>query len=371
MNISLLDDLGSLPAIDEEQARVYHENIGTLVEQVNKIMANRNDLNGLIGKNTLSLMFENHKNHAQFMSNVFFFNNYYFLANIVPWVYRVYSNQGFSYEYFPAHLQAWEKALKDQLPDHVAGPMIKVYDWLIDNHEHFISLAKETSFLSIEVDPGWEDIYQGFLQAVLKGDRKASLEISHKYVASYDDLKKFYVNVIQPTMYKVGEMWERGDISVANEHLASALVNRVMSMQYLQVMEQVEINKSKVLVTAAVNEFHEIGGQMVANSLEADGWDVDYLGANTPSQDLLDLVWKTQPFILAVSIAMPFNLLHVQQIIRKIQEWPEERKPKIMLGGLAFSNFPDMPRMMGADDYARDCLQAVALARKWWQRDML
>ncbi|MBS3780896.1 MAG: hypothetical protein KGY41_10925, partial [Desulfovermiculus sp.] len=55
----------------------------------------------------------------------------------------------------------------------------------------------------------------------------------------------------------------------------------------------------------------------------------------------------------------------VQNVIQSITSWPAEKRPKIMVGGLAFAGFPQLPEQLGADGYARDCSQAVQLARTW------
>jgi methanogenic corrinoid protein MtbC1 len=50
--------------------------------------------------------------------------------------------------------------------------------------------------------------------------------------------------------------------------------------------------KGKAVITAAPNEFYEIGAWMISDILEFDGWEVRYLGANTPVNDLANK-WKT------------------------------------------------------------------------------
>ncbi|WP_291320301.1 cobalamin-dependent protein [Desulfonatronospira sp.] len=364
---NLTCEVQALPRIPEESAQAYRDNLFFMVEQVNRIMTSRTDRHLLIGNNPVGMMLDNHKNHAVFMSNVFLFNRYELLLAVVPWVYRSYRNQGFAHAYFPAHLQAWKKVLSEHLPDQINAPLLQVYDWLLAHHEEFIACSKNTSFLNIHISAQWDDVVQRFVRAVLQGDSKSSLSISREHVTGPENLQEFYLQVIQPAMYLIGEKWEMGEISVAKEHLASATVNRILAQQYLEFMPAVEPTRPSVLVTTAANEFHEMGAQMVANTLELDGWAVQYLGANTPNQDLLDLVHEKQPFILAMSIAMPFNLGSAQQIIGHIQGWPAENRPRIMLGGLALQTMPGLTQVLGADGYARDCQQAVDLARKWYR----
>lgn len=365
MEDKMIAELSELPQIPEASAQAYKDHLAALVERVNSLMSSRADLRLLIGENPLSLMFANHKNHALFMSNVFALHQYELLVHIVPWVYRAYHSQGFSYTYFPAHLQAWRSALQEMLPADAAEPLVSVYDWMLSRHEDFIDRSERARFTAPEPEGAWNEVYRELVQALVRGDRHKVMQLGQEAVQSSRDLVDFYLQVLQPAMYTIGEMWESGEISVAKEHLASALVNRLMSMQYIDFMRSDEEKKGKVIVSAAPNEFHEIGATMVANSLELDGWDVEYLGANMPQKDLLEFVSAHKPDILALSVAMPFNLESVQSVIQGIKSWSEGNRPKIMLGGLAFEGFPQLPEKLGADGYARKCDQAVQMARTW------
>ena len=367
MKDELMREVDSLPPVSFESAGEYRSRMPLLVDDVNRIIESRDDLGHLIGDNPVAMMYDNHNNHAAFMANVFSLNNYDLLLSVVPWVYRAYRNHGFSYDYFPVHLRAWEQVLREQMSPETAEPLLRVYAWLISRHKQFIALSEDTEFLAVNIDQQWRPVVESFLEAILKGDSGASLDISKEYVAGPEDIRIFYLKVIQPAMYRLGEMWENNEIPVAREHLASAVVNRILASQYLEFMSKEEPVRGRVVVAATANELHEMGAQMVANSLELEGWDVQYLGANTPNDELVDLAMERQPFILALSVAMPFNIHAAQGVIGKIREWPREKQPMIMLGGMAFHSLPRLALSLGADGYAEDCNRAVALADQWWK----
>jgi methanogenic corrinoid protein MtbC1 len=168
-------------------------------------------------------------------------------------------------------------------------------------------------------------------------------------------------------MYEIGTMWEDGKISVAEEHLASSLVSRVISSIYSQFVK-FENNKGKAVVTATANEFHEIGSRIVADSLELDGWDVDHLGVDTPIDDLLDLLTDKQPLFLGLSVAIPFNLDAAVETIERIKNRPELNDLKVLIGGKAFNDNPDLWKDIGADAWSRNSEEAIRTARKWWRK---
>ena len=128
-----------------------------------------------------------------------------------------------------------------------------------------------------------------------------------------------------------------------------------------------EAGKGKAVITAAPNEFHEVGARMISDQLEMDGWQVDYLGANSPAHDLLALLRQMPPFLLGFSIVVPFNIEAVRRIIEEIRADEILKNIKIMVGGPVFSLEPELCRKIGADGYATSGGQAVELARQWWK----
>ena len=153
--------------------------------------------------------------------------------------------------------------------------------------------------------------------------------------------------------------------SSAQEHLASAIVTRVMSSLYPR-FAVIEQNKGKAIVSAAPNEFHEIGPRMVADLLEIDGWDIDYTGANVPAPDLVSMAIETKPFFIAISIGMPFNIDRADAVIQQIRAEKALNSTKIMLGGLSFTMNPQLRKLMDIDGSGDSASDAVKLAAEWW-----
>jgi methanogenic corrinoid protein MtbC1 len=365
MKKQMFDELSKLPEIPPESTQAYREHLNHLVDQVNKKMVSREDIASLIRDNDLDAMFENHRNHAVFMENVFFLNAFSMLRDIVPWVYRTYSNHGFSFDYFPAHVQAWKEALQENLDFQTIAPILRVYDWILGHHADFVELSRKDVFSNMVSSMPRGERQDRFLNALLRGDRQTALEMSREEAVGPSELERFYEETMKPSMYRIGEMWERGDITVSEEHLASALGNMIVSSQYIQVMQDLEPHKGRVLVTVSANEYHVLGAQILANSLEANGWEVDFLGANTPPSDLVRYIEEKTPDIVAISATMPFNLLHVQEIVDRIRNVCQAERPWIMLGGLAFVSQHDLAVYMGGDGYAANSREAVTLAEKW------
>jgi methanogenic corrinoid protein MtbC1 len=104
---------------------------------------------------------------------------------------------------------------------------------------------------------------------------------------------------------------------------------------------------------------------MIADLLEAEGWNVMYLGANTPQDELLKLLRKNTPRILGISVTMPFNLPYVKEIITRLGAEKGLQEVRIMVGGVAFNMFPGLWHKLGAHGWAEDGQAATALVRQW------
>lgn len=362
----LILEAEKLPAVKLEAVGAYEAHLQAMVDWVNENLETRPDIHRLIGHNPLDMMRTNHENHARFMVNVFKYTTYELLVKVVVWVYRTYHAHGFDFDYFPVELAAWKNAVTARLDPSQTQEIADIYQWLMDHHQDFMRLAEESPEQVPDTDPAFRDAREAFLQALLDGNSQKCLAIAEEVAKTGKGLETLYVEVIQPCLYEIGRLWEQNEISVAQEHLATAIVGRLMANIFPR-LQMVPDAKGRAVVTAATNEFHETGARCVADLLELDGWEVDYLGANTPSDELLRYLEQVNPAILLVSVAMPFNIDPTCQMLAKILESPKLSNLRIMVGGLAFASAPDLWLITGAHGYAPDAKGAVNLARAWWE----
>jgi methanogenic corrinoid protein MtbC1 len=242
--------------------------------------------------------------------------------------------------------------------------ILKIYEWIRSSHESIIRASRAEPGQSVEVPGKWTELQKEFLQSLLQGEPKDSLHIAHAAVVDASTLKEFMLQVIQPSMYKIGAMWESGEISVAREHLASSIVSTVLSSLYAAT-ELPGPEKGHVLVAATSNEYHELGAWILSIMLEISGWHVSYLGANMPTSDLVRFTLETEPDILALSVALVFNLENSEEIIRKIKK--RNKDIKIVLGGMACSQLSWACREMRADYSVSSAEQGIETMEKIWE----
>ena len=358
----IVKEASGLPLIPLAGTTVYQQKIPLLKKYVDETLSSNPAINELIGNNPLQIMYANHSHHAAFMATIFSIGNYELLARTIPWVYRAYSAHNFSYDYFPLELKTWLDAIEKHTSSDMTAEIKLIYAWMIQKHENMICLSQTEKELQIPINEDWLERKNTFLAAVLEGDHRKCLNIAQESIPTGKDIEQFYLHIIQPVMYEIGMLWERGTISVAQEHLASAIVGRVMASTS---MLEVPLNKfmAKAVITSAPNEFHEIGAWMISDILEHEGWNVRYLGANTPANDLLELLRSFQPRVLALSVTMPFNILNAKEIINTIKGDAELHRILIIVGGRPFNENIELWRSTGADYFAANATAIKTLLR--------
>lgn len=367
MNLNeLLVDCKKLDPISYELATAIYHKQNDLIDQVNHKMASLENIDALIGGNPEYMMNDNHRHHLLFMVNVFNLNFFEMMVRTVAWVYSSYSSHGFNFDYFIYELKTWIEVYENEFEPEFVKPVTDVYRWLLQHHEDFCQISREENSTNKPKTDEWFVIKQEFLGALLAGDHRTCVKLASASISNSDDMEKFYLQVIKEAMYEIGYFWQQAKITTAQEHLASAIVTRVMtSINLLDIPRNSK--KGKAIVTASTNEYHEIGSWIFADLLDQDGWDVDYLGANTPADSVISLAKKIKPVFVAISVTMPFNLFFLKNFIKLLRSDAELCNLKLMVGGKVFQEFPDLWKEIGADGCANDAVSGRNLARNWWK----
>lgn len=152
-----------------------------------------------------------------------------------------------------------------------------------------------------------ESIYKHYLGGLLTGDRQLCGSVVTECRDRQAELQDIYVNLFQRSLYQVGDSWEQHQISVAVEHLATAITERLMTTLQPQVFSGATREHS-IIVACVADEYHQLGGRMVADVAEMHCWRGHFLGANTPLEELLKMVDERRPNLLALSLSVYFNL---------------------------------------------------------------
>jgi MerR family transcriptional regulator, light-induced transcriptional regulator len=138
-----------------------------------------------------------------------------------------------------------------------------------------------------------------------------------------DDLLE---GVVCPLLVWIGEAWEQGDVSVAVEHAVAA---RVRSHLVSLLADERPAVRGTAVLACGPGEQHDIGLLMVAVSLRADGWAVEYLGASTPVRDALALAQAIGARVVCFGVTFSTSLALLRRELARL----EEPQLEIAVGG--------------------------------------
>lgn len=206
-----------------------------------------------------------------------------------------------------------------------------------------------------------ELLYKNYLDGIVDGNKDHCYCLICDAVDEGVNIKDIYSKIFCPAMVRIGELWQSSVINVAQEHQAVAITRSIISSLYYKVCRDKAMeSKGKIILTCPNNELHDMGIRMLANLLEMEGWDIRYLGANVPSDAVIEMIKKVAPVMVGISCTMPFNIDNVKELIEMIKsETPE--KPSVLVGGNAFDSDPKLVEYLQADYYGSDFDRTIKL----------
>ncbi|HEX8105326.1 MAG TPA: cobalamin-dependent protein [Solirubrobacteraceae bacterium] len=215
---------------------------------------------------------------------------------------------------------------------------------------------------------GLDDLRERFLAALLEPDARLARGLVLEAADGGASVGRLYLDVLRPALHEVGRLWEQARIGVAQEHLATQISQSVLAQLSVRLGGDPQAGAGRrAIVSCSPGELHAIGGQMVADFLEADGWAVQTLGADVPPEALASLADSGGTDVVALSTALPAHLLAAGKACTLLRRLPST--PYIVVGGQAYAGDAQRARAVGADDLADDPEALVALLRTRFAAD--
>ena len=200
-----------------------------------------------------------------------------------------------------------------------------------------------------------------YLDALRRGQRALAMRLVRDAIAQGTSIRDLYKYVFEPVQHEVGRLWQTNQINVAQEHYFTAATQLLMSQLYAEITNTPK-NGRRMVATCIGSELHEIGLRMVTDYFEMDGWDTYYLGANTPTKDILKTLDEFRVDLLAVSATMTYHVPFVKDLIASVRAADPKRRTTILVGGYPFNVEPELWRHVGADGYASNAEKSVIKA---------
>jgi len=279
-------------------------------------------------------------------------------ADYITWEKVFLVNLGIPEERLKERLEVMEDVIIKNLPPEKSSIAVRYIEGSIDN------LPKPSNYTSyINEDKPLVKLLEQYLEFLLNGDRHSAGKMIIEAVDNGISVKDIYLHVFQSSLYEVGRLWQENKITVAQEHYITAATQLIMSQLYPYISNSKKTGK--VLVATSVSkELHEVGVRMVADFFEMDGWNTFYLGANTPTESIIQTIISKKADLVLISATISSHIGEVMDLIRTVRRCAECRDPKIIVGGYPFNVDSNLWKKVGADGQAEDAETAIEMAEK-------
>ncbi len=167
------------------------------------------------------------------------------------------------------------------------------------------------------------ELGRAYAKALLAGDEIAAELAVRDALDARLSTAEIDDEIIAPALWLIGRLWARGEISVADEHLATEISLRVLALQREARRTVRDRAGRKALLAAPAGELHTVALQMIANLLRDGGYTVLMLGPDVPPGALAEAAVRHEPEVVCLTATMPDVSDRVMLAIHEIQRgWP-------------------------------------------------
>jgi len=209
-----------------------------------------------------------------------------------------------------------------------------------------------------------KDLYERIKRAIVVGNRDDA-EILAKEAIQRDFnlmevIEKGYIKGIQ----RVGELWEKG------EYFLPELITGAECMKAAISILEPEIKKSeirkrfkgKIVIGTVEGDIHDIGKNLVAAMLAANGFEVFDLGADVRLEKFIEEANREKADLICLSALLTTTMLGQKRVVELAKERNLRSRFKILVGGAPVSQ--KWAEDIMADGYGENAMAAVKVAQR-------
>jgi methanogenic corrinoid protein MtbC1 len=206
-----------------------------------------------------------------------------------------------------------------------------------------------------------EDLVTRYLGGLLEGDRIRCRAVVEELLQSGVAASRVYFDLIWPLMVELEKLGRADKITPLQEHLATR-INRTIVDQLQNKLPRRAGRGRKVVICTGQTDCGELGGQVLADLFETNGWEVRLTGGGVSNDDLLVFLSDYRPDVLLIYGSTASEAPQIRRLIDTVRVIGASPMLRIMLSGGLFSRAEGLWEEIGADLFAADAIEALNLA---------
>lgn len=322
----LKKEAAALPELSPQAKDLFRKALPELLRLVNeKFELEEQYKESSLDTSALVFIQDAHKHLADLLAGIYENNMTENLVDEFRWYVSVFASRDFRQDYFVKMIEGWIFAIHALIKPPESGELTYSLNWIARRLPVFLEVV--TSGF-----PTGTPEQEGLLSLLLQKKRSEAWEFVYSLYKKESSVEHIYFEVLIPVLNRIGQLWEKNEISVTDEHAAAAIIRHILS-RLQSVSPAGKPVPYKAFVSGVPGEEHELGAEILADYLEIKGFTVYFIGHSAPEGDILKSVLALRPDAVFLSVTMISRLSEARQVIRKIKAALPEIK--IIVGGRA------------------------------------
>jgi methanogenic corrinoid protein MtbC1 len=199
------------------------------------------------------------------------------------------------------------------------------------------------------------------INSVVQGEVAQASELTSRALEAEVPAKTILDNGLLPAMDAVGNSFAQGEIYLPELLMAGDAMKGAIALLRPELAAKGAAYTGKYAIGTVQGDLHDIGKNIVILMLEGNGWEVTDLGLDVSPEQFGEAIKSGDFDVLGLSALLTFTMPKMAETISTLKEAGLRAKTKVMIGGAPVTQaFADR---IGADAFARDAVEAVAIAR--------
>ena len=148
--------------------------------------------------------------------------------------------------------------------------------------------------------------------------------------------------MINAALIDVGDRWQRGVLTVSQEHMAAGAVIESLA-RTRPLLERATAHRGKMVVACPGDEQHDIAARMAALLAHASGYTAMLVGARAPVRDLSLLITAERPRFVVLSASPASDTGVLARDLASIAEASRAVGARVIIGGWGYASLDALP----------------------------
>lgn len=292
------------------------------------------------------------KFHQKMLLNILYFNDQNLLCEYLLWRLSTFLSRDVKVEFLQIENRLFQNIALRYLRKNsaICEQITSLHDY-IDSYYIHKNRAKSQAPIKLQ-DPQMQQLYT----YALERKESAFLEICSTNIHNLREFCHFFTQSISPIFEQIGRDWQNNLISVAKEHIATALINDAV-FALLEKYEPLEKKNKKILLMTTFEENHHLGTQIAEKILTLLGYDVFTVGSKQGMKSMTNAMIALEPDYVLISSVLPIYLYEIVQIIIELKSCPSHQSREYFVAGNAGAYLSNPCASLGCDSYIKNFSQ--------------